>query len=377
MRFLKANYSMDWQTFQKYFCDQSAEESYTRISTLLSYTMMRRTMKTTILNRPIITLPQPHPSIEHVSFSPEETIIYRITENRFRDNLNVYFAKGEARRVYGLFMVQLLRLRQCTSHPFMLEKTIRESWTLEDVEELKTKLAKLGRNPKPFYAQCKIWSEDIVKKRNAVKDENDDNALDEYTETADELMPFGQSNYGHKFSMDMALKTLSEKDLYQRVTCGICSDVPTNPCKADCGHMFCRNCIEDYTNMRLSEGQGSDILTCPTCQHIINSIKPVDAANLPHTVYNPFDDEDASGSGSRNGRGSQEKRIHDNKKGKDAMGTEPYTAETWLTRSDIDDSFPLTPSAKTAALKTVLLKGFKDAPLDKVSCVPFTMLQNC
>lgn len=149
---------MDMQTFQRYFCDQNAEECYSRISTLLSYTMMRRTMKTTILNRPIITLPMPHPEILSVQFSPEETVIYRITENRFRDNLNMYFAKGEARRNYGIFVVQLLRLRQCTSHPFMLEKTIRESWTLEDIEELKSKITRLGRNAAPFYKQCKVVS---------------------------------------------------------------------------------------------------------------------------------------------------------------------------------------------------------------------------
>ena len=78
LRFLKANYSMDWSTFQKYFCDPNANDCYNRISTLLSYTMMRRTMKTSILNRPIITLPKPHPNIQYVHFSPEETIIYRI-----------------------------------------------------------------------------------------------------------------------------------------------------------------------------------------------------------------------------------------------------------------------------------------------------------
>jgi hypothetical protein len=82
---------MDWQTFQKYFCDPNAADSYRRISTLLSYTMMRRTMKTTILNRPIITLPPPHPEIQYIQFAPEEQLIYRIVSVivsfRFRHNL--------------------------------------------------------------------------------------------------------------------------------------------------------------------------------------------------------------------------------------------------------------------------------------------------
>jgi hypothetical protein len=72
---------MDWQTFQKYFCDPDAADCYSRIATLLSYTMMRRTMKTTILNRPIITLPPPHPEIQYIHFSPEEQLIYRIVSH--------------------------------------------------------------------------------------------------------------------------------------------------------------------------------------------------------------------------------------------------------------------------------------------------------
>jgi hypothetical protein len=69
---------MDWKIFQRYFCDPDANDCHNRIATLLSYTMMRRTMKTTILNRAIITLPPPHPEIRYVQFSAEERIIYRI-----------------------------------------------------------------------------------------------------------------------------------------------------------------------------------------------------------------------------------------------------------------------------------------------------------
>jgi hypothetical protein len=53
-------------------------------------------------------------------------------------------------------MVQLLRLRQCTSHPFMLERTIKDCWTLEDVDEMKSKMKRLRTISKPFYEQCRI-----------------------------------------------------------------------------------------------------------------------------------------------------------------------------------------------------------------------------
>jgi hypothetical protein len=60
-------------------------------------------------------------------------------------------------------------------------------------------------------------------------------------------------------------------------------------------------------------------------------------------------------------------------KGRDALGFEPglNTGEAWVSRSDWDADFPLTPSGKTTALKAVLLKGFVEAPLDKVSFLLF------
>ena len=61
-------------------------------------------------------------------------------------------------------------------------------------------------------------------------------------------------------------------------------------------------------------------------------------------------------------------RRHGGSKGRDAMDFEPASKDsTWIARSDYDPSFPLAPSAKTTALKAILLKGFIDAPLDKVN----------
>jgi hypothetical protein len=84
-----------------------------------------------------------------------------------------------------------------------------------------------------------------------------------------------------------------------------------------------------------------------------------------------------SSSGSPPSRGNKRQKTGRNgnggdrgSKGKDMMGFEPATKDTtWITKSDHDPSFPLTPSTKTAALKAILLKGFADAPMDKVYLV--------
>lgn len=139
-------------------------------------------------------------------------------------------------------MVQLLRLRQCTSHPFMLERTIRESWTPEDVEELSTGLKSLP-NAEPFYHQCEMWV------RQTEQDKKDAAARGEAYENNDNDPSFGVSKFGHSFGFEKALDTLKKAEKsdqascvyekasdtlrkaeeYDQVTCRICSDVSTSP----------------------------------------------------------------------------------------------------------------------------------------------------
>jgi len=218
LRFLKADYTMDWQTFQKYFCDPQASDCILRVNTLLSCCMFRRTMSSTILGRPIIKLPTPHPTIEFVNFSPAEKIIYRITENRFRANLNKFFERGDAARNYSVFMVQLLRLRQITSHPWMIEGTIRECWTLEDLKELKKRLKELDEQRRgPFYEQTQIWLKETEAERDAAVARG---------EVPMESIAFGKGTFGRSFKMTHVLATLSEQEMADRMTCGKCSDCP-------------------------------------------------------------------------------------------------------------------------------------------------------
>lgn len=182
-------------------------------------------MKTTILGRPIIVLPTPHPKIEHINFSPAEKIIYRITENRFRANINRYLAEGDAARKYGVFLVQLLRLRQITSHPWLIQRTMKECWTLEDIQELRHRLSQLDTTYRDtFYEQTKIWvGETETEKRAAIA----------RGEQHSETLPFGKGDFGHAFNMDHALDTLDEEEMLTRVTCGKCSDFPIPPVKTD------------------------------------------------------------------------------------------------------------------------------------------------
>ena len=113
---------------------------------------------------------------------------------------------------------------------------------------------------------------------------------------------------------------------------------------------------------------GNDYEVCPSCDYIFQIAKPYKSAL-------GFDDDDQIEDSPQNStptasvcRNKRSKNNHGGvNKGRDALGFEPLTKDsTWVSQSDHDVDFPLAPSAKTAALKALLLQGFNEAPTDKV-----------
>lgn len=119
----------------------------------------------------------------------------------------------------------------------------------------------------------------------------------------------------------------------------------------------------------MQAAEGNEYQVCPSCDRVFHTTKPYKGAlrflDDDEIEGNPCDNTPTPSVGSS-------KRSRNNhvgtSKGRDALGFEPVTKDsTWITRSDYDDDFQLTPSAKTAALKALLLQGFDEAPTDKVS----------
>ncbi|EPE28424.1 P-loop containing nucleoside triphosphate hydrolase [Glarea lozoyensis ATCC 20868] len=357
LHFLRANYTMDQQTFQKHFCDPSVIECRSRLGILLSYAMLRRTMKTTLLNRPLISLPDPKAIIEYVDFSDEERIIYRITENRFRDMINQYIAKHDLSKNYAHFFVQLLRLRQCTGHPFMMERTIKECWTLDDAQEARQKLnAMKSKATKPFYERTKLW----VNGRSSNTSEDFENLFE------NESGNFGREDMGNSFSMRTALKSLKKVTLEKRVHCGICGDFPVAPFTTECKHTFCRSCLEEYIHRQTAEEDDVRATECPKCGSAIYDVH--NEGNSEDDMEDAFDEDDDNEITDGPVSTKQKGRVPEWSLGRDAFGFEPHTNHsTWLQQSDRKDSkIPLTSSAKITALKALLLKAFEEQPLEKI-----------
>lgn len=363
LRFIRAPYSQDFTEFQKHFCDPDADECNSRIVVLLSTILIRRTFRDKLLGRPLIELPNTHPHLKRLTFSNQEQALYRLVERCFRENLNRHLSRGTAARSYGVFFVQLLRLRQLTNHPFLIEQTIKDVFSLGDLRLLERDLKHYSANTVPLYEQIKVWINERTVAGNGGVD-------------VSEKAPFGRSDFGTDFNMQNYLNEVSEEELMQRDLCQICADVPSDPQISDCGHVFCLDCIRNYSHEHLASSTSA--LECPKCRRLMLGTKPYAGLRVR--------DDDVSGEGSNSpdtsqarGKGSkakgkkattskakkQERDIAGS--GRDNLGNEPKTKSHWLDISDRKDKdTPLLPSAKTIACKAELLRIFHSNPEDKV-----------
>lgn len=105
----------------------------------------------------------------------------------------------------------------------MLEQTIKDCWTSQDVQELRQRLSALENDHTPFYEQCKAW---VTKSEYERRTEREARERGEFVTDMPESMPFGRSDYGHSFKLDKVFGTLNEEQMNARVLCAICCDIP-------------------------------------------------------------------------------------------------------------------------------------------------------
>jgi hypothetical protein len=108
----------------------------------------------------------------------------------------------------------------------MMERTIKECWTLDDVMQARRRLNEIkSKESKPFYERAKLW----VDGRSSSPFGGDEQG-DMFDKTSGS---FGRGDMGLSFSMNTALKSLKDGPLAKRIRCGICGDFPVAPWTTD------------------------------------------------------------------------------------------------------------------------------------------------
>ncbi|KAI9822957.1 MAG: hypothetical protein M1826_000339 [Phylliscum demangeonii] len=254
-----------------YFCSKNPE-ALQRIVHLLSFVMIRRTYKDRIFDRPLIDLPAAHSEVKQLDFfSAEERCLYQVLEEKYRVEINTYYKDKVIGKYYGNVLISVLRLRQATSHPLLLQKLIQERFTLEDVRRLEARLNRIVEG-RPFLRRLRDW---LVES----KKQSSNPPASGSTEPAQEPIPddslFGRSSFGSNFGLKRYLENLDEEQLLQRSVCRICMDLAENPQITNCKHVFCKGCIERACIEAASSG--SDYTECPTCLYAFTDLVPYEA----------------------------------------------------------------------------------------------------
>ncbi|MCJ1280957.1 hypothetical protein MMC26_000275 [Xylographa opegraphella] len=216
------------------------EGAMRKLQALLKAVLLRRTKKSLIDGKPILSLPERTTEVQHAVFSPDEQSFYESLQRQSQIRFNRYLRAGTIGRNYSNVLVLLLRLRQACCHPHLINDIGIASGVAGDV------------SAKEMINLAEGLAADVV---NRIKEAG-------------------------------------------AIECPICMDLAENATIfTPCGHSTCSECftrIQDPTQaMADDEGGEGRVIKCPNCRGKVDPKKVTDY-NSFKKVHLPKSSEDES-----------------------------------------------------------------------------------
>jgi hypothetical protein len=252
--------------------------------------------------------------------------------------MNINFKAKTAEKNYAVYLNQLLRLRQAASHPFLLERCIKDLFEVEDIIALKRRLKCLKKDKRPMYEQIDQWVS-----KSTTSEQNQGSGK----------VAFGRSDFGKDFDFEGFLTEADHEKIYARLICSLCSDLPQDPVQTECSHIFCRSCLEGNMHTQAATVE-FDYNTCPKCEKIIDGY-----AKYVNPLFKSSDD----GAGSEHSTSSQPKEQNCSK---NDPNFKPHIKDSDWLKMVLEGRKKLLPSSKAIALKSQILRWLHEAPDDKI-----------
>ncbi|RYC54768.1 hypothetical protein CHU98_g11440 [Xylaria longipes] len=147
IRFLRVEPYRDWHNFKRSLTSIRGGETRAmkQLHVLLGRILLRRTEKTIVDGKPILSLPELTVHTAEVVFDKDQLEYYKALEQRSQLRMNRYLKEGTVTRNYWYILLLILRLRQCCCHPYLIkDHAIPEGvdMTPEEMNKLARKLAK-------------------------------------------------------------------------------------------------------------------------------------------------------------------------------------------------------------------------------------------
>lgn len=235
----------------------------------------------------------------------------------------------------------LLRLRQLTAHPFMLQDTIENLFELEDIQKIWDLCAsEVNADQNPARDMLATMRKMIQAHQNPVEIAQEPNE-ETVTPTGQEEDADADESPPVVFKFRKFLRELAKSskwaELIDRSLCHRCRDQPDDPWVTDCGHVYCHECIASlaFDAAEMGETQSA----CLECGHIFASSHPCKGIE---------ELEMRGGSSSSPTRASRQKK-------------DPDEDMRW-----INVEGKLLPSSKTAAVQAQIEEWLKEDPEKKI-----------
>ena len=256
-----------WNTYiNKY---TSTDEAANLIRGILKPMILRRTKKSTYLDgRNILELPPKDIKTHFVKLTTEERAIYNCFFQKSSQQFNEMVQGGTIQYEYAHVFELLIRLRQVCNHPSLVfsKEDLKDKGSLETAvyKFLEKRLQTMKENVAEAEGKReeKRKIKEIAKKAKEQKKKNkdkkgQDEEMDEEEEDEDEEEkenPQMQTEF-----IQQTIERLKKKDLEP---CCICLEEIVDPAIANCGHIFCKECLG--LSLKASK-------KCPLCQKEISA----------------------------------------------------------------------------------------------------------
>lgn len=303
---------LEFGDFKKeYLAKKSADEGgteYEELSKLLLPISIMRNPGHEFCGLPLVNLPQDHAITDVVPLSDEEQIILDYLKSHIMGYIEV---KSGGKSNYFCLFERFMRYRQFSASPLLLEGAVKDGlWLLDCVKAMKDEAQNAGCIQTPIMDLFERW---ILEPR------------------CDYLAPTGNKK------IDSVIAKMDG------MICPMCGMLPTIPMQAECGHLWCEECITKWQTFCCTM---KEEFLCSRCKRPIGELQP----------HNPEDTSDQDEDKSRRSWGD------------DHNGFQPADDEgsTLFQFLDKHPEQPIPLSAKMKCTLDLILKWQAEAPEDKI-----------